>query len=277
MSNDGESAAAIEHLVTANLDKIKDGQLAKQITEKENQSFQKSHFVPIASDAGSLYDSLESDQRSFNAHVQIEEGKATETIKPIPMQTEMIIADDLQNGNGGTTMTIIDKSHTQTPPPPPTPLATTESMHHFNDNNINLGIDNDTKTPYKIQIINNDNNIMSPLISTLIELDKTLSRITTYARQPPPTSPPPPIPINTNTHIDNKHTNDNNDKILFIQTKKTNQKLTITEKAHGNENANDLVKVDSIDDDYIHSNLIPGKYFDMDSFFFDFGSCHVSH
>lgn len=102
------TASTIEHLVTANLDKIKDSQLSRQ---SDKQTFQNSHFFPIApkSDCKNMndspYDSLESDQRSFNPHVHIEDSaKINEPrMAPSPVAAQPLDDADIQNGNGGTT------------------------------------------------------------------------------------------------------------------------------------------------------------------------------
>lgn len=137
----------IDDLVTANLEKIKTNQLSKQYDLPSNKISGNSNYV--ASDCRTFtpttttpYDSLESDQRSYNANVHIEEQQQ--------LNLNRNSSSPICPVNDAPNITIGGTTHFDTTPFQAINLKTQNNIHYFDS--------------------------ISPLISILNELDEVLKQ-----------------------------------------------------------------------------------------------------
>lgn len=147
---DPSTTSQIEDLVTANLEKIKTDQLSKQSDRSSNQGYEslptkaisgaQNTFTPTVSP----YDSLESDQRSYNANIHIEEAQSKSNRKVCSPTSAFPSPYPVNNTpNAATGGTHFDTA-------PFNPINTNTEINHFD--------------------------LTSPIISILIELDEVLKK-----------------------------------------------------------------------------------------------------
>lgn len=145
------TTSAIEDMVTANLDRIKDGQLLKQSENKpfpaiDSVSYPKKLEKKIQLDAfDSPYNSLDSDQRSYNANVHIEERRTTKINRDFSPKASLSSHTGSLASSGGTNL-----HHT----------SHFETLHQNTD------------------ILKFNSPSASPVILTIIELDQLLKKLT---------------------------------------------------------------------------------------------------
>lgn len=145
------TTSAIKNMVTANLDKIKDRQLSKQTEIRPFQNIESTAY-PIKLEKKihldtfeSPYNSLDSDQRSYNANIHIEEGRTKVNRDFSPNASTLLSNAGSLASTGGTNF-----HHT----------SQYEILHQNTD------------------ILKFNSSSSSPVILTLIELEQLLKKLT---------------------------------------------------------------------------------------------------